>query len=73
MELTDREWSMIRSALNVASFRWRDLADDNLVAYSDLPNWKKSEMTDKQHEAVRDTYYELAKEYKQLWNKVRKG
>ncbi len=73
MELTEREWSMIRSALNMASFRWRDLADDTLMAYGDLPKSEKSEMLDKQYKQVQDTYYELAKEYKELWNKVRKG
>jgi hypothetical protein len=73
MELTEREWSMIRSALNMASFRWRDLADDTLMAYGDLPDSEKSEMLAKQYKQVQDTYYELAKEYKELWNKVRKG
>jgi hypothetical protein len=57
----------------MASFRWRDLADDTLMAYGDLPKSEKSEMLDKQYKQVQDTYYELSKEYKQLWNKVRKG
>ncbi len=69
--LTDREWSMIRSALNLAVVEWRNRADDNLVDYNDLPEWKKELGVDKQHEALRDTYYKLSAEYKQLWERLR--
>jgi len=52
---TTEPHEMIRSALTLASYYWADRADDNLI--------------DEGH--TRELYYGIAKEYRDLINKIR--
>lgn len=72
MELTDREWSILTSAVLMSLTEWRNRANDNLVDFQDLPLLHRKTVADrKDREQVRQATYKMAEEYEELWAKLR--